>query len=32
MSTMKAAIYTGIEQISIQEVEYASPAPGIRRN
>ena len=28
MSTMKAAIYTGIEQIGIQEVEYAPPAPG----
>lgn len=28
MTTMKAAIYTGIEQISIQEVEYTPPAPG----
>ena len=28
MNIMKAAIYTGIEQISIQEVEYAPPAPG----
>ena len=28
MNTMKAAIYTGIEQIGIQEVEYAPPAPG----
>lgn len=28
MTTMKAAIYTGVEQISIQEVEYAPPAPG----
>ena len=28
MSTMKAAIYTGIEQIGIQEVEKKSPEPG----
>ena len=28
MTTMKAAIYTGIEQIGIQEVEYTPPAPG----
>ena len=28
MNIMKAAIYTGIEQISIQEVEYTPPAPG----
>ena len=28
MSTMKAAIYSGIEQIDIQEVEKKSPEPG----
>lgn len=28
MNIMKAAIYTGIEQISIREVEYTPPAPG----
>ena len=28
MNIMKAAIYTGIEQINIQEVEYTPPAPG----
>ena len=28
MSTMRAAIYTGIEQIGIQEVEKKSPEPG----
>ena len=28
MDTMKAAIYTGIEQIGIQEVERKSPEPG----
>ena len=28
MNTMKAAIYTGIEQIGIQEVEKKSPEPG----
>ena len=32
MNTMKAAIYTGIEQISIREVEYAPPAPGYGRD
>lgn len=28
MRTMKAAIYTGIQEIEIQDVEHASPPPG----
>jgi 2-desacetyl-2-hydroxyethyl bacteriochlorophyllide A dehydrogenase len=28
MKTMKAALYSGVEQISIQEVEWQSPPPG----